>query len=396
MNWNEVSIHTTPNSYPESATPKSNVDDASKGMAAAEPGIRKIIHIDMDAFYASVEQRDQPSYRGKPLVVGGSPEKRGAVAAASYEARKFGIYSAMSTRVAVQKCKDLVIVKPRFEVYREVSHQIRDIFQRYTDLVEPLSLDEAYLDVTVNKLGMASAVAIAREIKQHIQVETRLTASAGVSISKFLAKVASGMDKPNGLYLIPPDQAIAFVEKLAIEKFHGIGAVTAAKMKQLGIHSGADLQQWSEADLIQHFGKVGSHYYNVARARDDRPVNPNRIRKSIGAEKTFDEDLEDRGEMATMLEKIAREVGDRLTKNQRTGSTLTLKIKYADYQQITRSKTLSHRLQSATEIFDLAKDLLLENVGDRKKVRLLGISISNLDGEREAIGYMQLSLGLEG
>ncbi|NET32240.1 MAG: DNA polymerase IV [Cyanothece sp. SIO1E1] len=356
---------------------------------------RKIIHIDMDAFFASVEQRDEPRYRGQPIVVGGPPEKRGAVAAASYEARKFGIHSAMPSRIAYQRCQDVIFVKPRFEVYRQVSQQIRAIFHRYTDLVEPLSLDEAYLDVTTNKPNIPSAMAIARAIKQQILAETQLTASAGVSTNKFLAKIASDIDKPNGLYLITPEQAAAFVETLPIEKFHGIGKVTAAKMNGLGIHTGADLKQWSEADLVKRFGKVGRFYYKVARGQDDRGVNPHRIRKSIGAETTFVEDLVHLDVMCAELKKIAYQVQERLDKNRRYGYTLTLKIKYADYQQITRSQTVSDRLQDATTIFHLAQELLRNHVGDRKPVRLLGISIANLDNVSKQIEYLQLCLDLQ-
>ncbi|MBW4520532.1 MAG: DNA polymerase IV [Scytolyngbya sp. HA4215-MV1] len=357
-------------------------------------GSRKIIHIDMDAFYASVEQRDNPAYRGKPIAVGGRPEQRGAVAAASYEARQYGVRSAVPSRVAIQRCPHLIFVQPRFEVYRTISLQIREIFDRYTDLVEPLSLDEAYLDVTENKPGIASAMAIAREIKQAILAETQLTASAGVSINKFLAKIASDLDKPNGLYLITPEQAEAFVATLPIEKFYGIGAVTAAKMKALGIHTGLDLKQWSEADLAQQFGKVGRFYYNVARGQDDRLVNPNRVRKSIGAECSFTEDLQTLAAMLSELEKLAQEVCDRLQRHQRSGHTLTLKVKYNDYQQITRSRTLNDELGDAERVYAIAQDLLVHQVDRHKPVRLLGITISNL---REATAIMQphqLSLNL--
>ncbi len=360
--------------------------------------LRKIIHVDMDAFYASVEQRDHPAYRGKPVVVGGSPEKRGAVAAASYEARKYGIHSAMPSRTAVQKCSNLIVVKPRFEVYRAVSQQIRAIFCDYTDLVEPLSLDEAYLDVTINKVNCTSAVAIAREIKQRIRADTQLTASAGVSINKFLAKVASDRHKPDGLCVILPDDAEHFIQLLPIETFHGIGTVTAAKMHRLGIHTGADLKQWSEDQLVHEFGKVGRFYYGIARARDEREVNPDRIRKSVGAEKTFETDLDDRHAMGVALDDIARQVADRLTQQHQSGQTLTLKIKYADYQQITRSRTFSDRLQSAPDLATIARELLVTHVGDRKKVRLLGISISNLHSRQTPhpppLTYHQLSLTL--
>ncbi|MEO0407467.1 MAG: DNA polymerase IV, partial [Cyanobacteria bacterium P01_A01_bin.135] len=309
-------------------------------------GLRKIIHVDMDAFYASVEQRDFPQYRGQPIVVGGRPEQRGAVAAASYEARRYGIHSAMSSRAARQRCPQLVFVRPRFEVYRAVSAQIRQVFHRYTDLVEPLSLDEAYLDVTQNRRGIASATVIAREIKQAIWRETHLTASAGVSVNKFLAKMASGQQKPDGLCLIAPEQAAEFVAALLIEKFHGVGTVTAGKMKALGIHSGADLRQWPEEKLVETFGKVGRYYYRVARGEDQRPVNPNRIRKSIGAERSFAADLRNWEEMVAALETIAAEVVNRMARHQRYGYTLTLKVKYANYQQVTRAQTGDELLRS--------------------------------------------------
>lgn len=355
--------------------------------------MRKIIHIDMDAFFASVEQRDHPVYRGKPIAVGGRPEQRGVVAAASYEARQFGIHSAMPSRIAKQRCLGLIFVKPRFDVYRTVSEQIRAIFHRYTDLVEPLSLDEAYLDVSQNKPGIPSAVAIAREIKQAIYTETHLTASAGVSINKFLAKVASGLDKPNGLYLIAPDQAEAFVEGLAIEKFYGVGEATAAKMKALGIHAGADLKQWSELALVDQFGKAGRYYYQIARAQDDRPVNPNRIRKSIGAEQSFAADLQDLDQMIDALEQITQDVQRRLDRHQRYGYTLTLKVKYANYEQITRSRTGGTLLRDPATIYSIAQELLRTHWDAGRAVRLLGITISNLEGSPSE-EYSQLCLQL--
>ncbi|PSN19792.1 DNA polymerase IV [filamentous cyanobacterium CCP5] len=354
--------------------------------------MRKILHIDMDAFYASVEQRDHPAYRGRPVVVGGRPEQRGAVAAASYEARQYGIHSAMPSRIAQQRCRDLIFVKPRFDVYRQVSEQIRAVFDRYTDLAEPLSLDEAYLDVTENKLGMTSAVAIARQIKQDIQQDTRLTASAGVSVNKFLAKVASGLNKPDGLTLIAPDQIPAFIESLPIEKFHGIGRVTAAKMRRLGISTGADLKQWSEADLVRRFGKVGRFYYGVARGEDPRLVNPNRIRKSIGAEKSFAPDLDSLGAMENALGAIAAKVSERIRLQQRRGYTLTLKIKYADYHQITRSRTLADLISPGTDLQCLALDLIRSHLDPGRPVRLLGLAISNL--EPVDAEYIQLCLNL--
>ena len=355
---------------------------------------RKILHVDMDAFFASVEQRDNPALRGKPVVVGGRPETRGAVAAASYEARRFGIHSAMPSRTAALRCKDLIFVRPRFEVYRQVSQHIRDIFQRYTDLVEPVALDEAYLDVTQNKVSIPSAMAIARRIKAEIRTQTRLTASAGVSINKFLAKVASGLNKPDGLSLIAPAEAETFVSQLEIEKFHGIGKVTAAKMHELGIYTGADLLQWSESDLVQQFGKVGRYYYNIARAQDQRVVNPNRIRKSIGAERSFTKDITQTQQLLTELEAIAKILHQRLVSNQRSGKTLTLKVKYADYHQVTRSRTVDDGLEDLRGIVELAQELLLTHLEAGQPVRLLGLTVSNLLAA--AKGPKQLWLDLEG
>jgi DNA polymerase IV len=355
---------------------------------------RKIIHIDMDAFYASVEQRDNPQYRGKPLVVGGSPDKRGAVAAASYEARQFGIHSAMPSRTAVQRCPHLIFAPPRFEVYREISEQIRSIFEGYTDLVEPLALDEAYLDVTENKQGIASATAIAREIKQAILHKTKLTASAGISFNKFLAKIASGMNKPDGLTVIQPDEAEPFIEALTIESFYGVGRATAAKMQELGIRTGADLKQRSERELVQHFGKVGRFYYQIARGIDDRPVNPNRIRKSIGAETSFDPDLEGREIIEQKLEAIAQEVHQRMERNETKGRTLTLKVKFADYRQITRSRTMLEYVSNESQILGIAKELLRGIEVEALKVRLLGITLSNLNTETDEPIYRQMELDL--
>lgn len=353
--------------------------------------VRKIIHIDMDAFYASVEQRDQPAYRGKPLVVGGPPSSRGAVAAASYEARHYGIHSAMPSRTARQKCPHLIFVQPRFEVYRAISEQIRDIFYRYTDLVEPLALDEAYLDVSENKVGLPSATRIAQEIKRCIYEETNLTASAGVSINKFLAKIASGMDKPNGLFLIPPDQAEVFIEQLPIEQFYGVGQVTAARMHSLGIGTGADLKQWTEAALVEQFGKVGRFYYSIARAQDARPVQPNRIRKSIGVENSYDPDLDSRAAVINALAEIVALLKQRIDSKQSYGRTLTLKVKYADYQQVTRSKTLGQPIDSTEIILHLATELLELTEIEQKQVRLLGLAVSNLRSEQQA-DYVQLAL----
>lgn len=354
---------------------------------------RKIIHVDMDAFYASVEQRDHPEYRSKPIVVGGTPEQRGAVAAASYEARQFGIRSAMPARIARQRCPYVIFVKPRFDAYRAVSQQVREIFDRYTDLVEPLSLDEAYLDVTDNLVGERSAIAIAQSIRKDIREETQLTASAGVSINKFLAKIASGMDKPDGLYVIRPEQAAAFVETLPIDKFHGIGHVTARKMRDLGISTGADLRQWTESDLVQQFGKVGRFYYRVARGQDDRPVNPNRIRKSIGAEKSFSPDLETLSEMEEAIANISQRVGLRLQQQQRSGYTLTLKIKYSNYRQVTRNHTQAQLIQ-ADQLQSLGHALLHQHVELHEKVRLLGLTVSNLEPPPSEMAFVQLTLDL--
>jgi DNA polymerase IV len=356
---------------------------------------RKVIHVDMDAFYASVEQRDNPNYRGKPLVVGGSPDKRGAVAAASYEARKFGIHSAMPSRTAIQRCPHLIFAPPRFEVYREISEQIRSIFLSYTDLVEPLALDEAYLDVTENRQDIASATAIARQIKKAILQKTQLTASAGVSVNKFLAKIASGMNKPDGLTVIQPDEAEPFIEALTIEAFYGVGRATATKMQELGIRTGVDLKQRSERELVQYFGKVGRFYYQIARGIDERPVNPNRIRKSIGVETSFDPDLEEREVIEHKLEAIAQEVHQRMERNENKGRTITLKVKFADYRQITRSRTMLKCIVGDTQILGIAQELLREVELKAQKVRLLGITLSNLDSETDEPSHKQLELDLQ-
>lgn len=354
--------------------------------------VRKIIHIDMDAFYASVEQRDEPSYRGKPVAVGGSPEHRGVVAAASYEARKFGIHSAMPSRTAVQRCPHLIFVRPRFDVYRQVSEQIHDIFHQYTDLVEPLALDEAYLDVTNNKRGLPSATLIAKEIKERILSETHLTASAGVSINKFLAKTASGLNKPNGLTLIPPDKAETFAEQLSIDQFYGIGPKTAEKMRSFGVQTGADLKRWSEADLVRRFGKIGSFYYNIVRGIDEREVEPNRIRKSVGAEESFAQDLDDKDAMFAALKDIAETVKRRLDNAQTRGRTLTLKVKYADYTQVTRSRTCVDPIDDIDAMLEIAMELMDTTLVYEKNARLLGLSMSNLDCEEEESDCVQLTL----
>jgi len=341
---------------------------------------RKIIHIDMDAFYASVEQRDNPAYRGKPIVVGGSPEGRGGVVAtASYEARKFGIRSAMPSKKALELCPHVIFVRPRFDVYKLVSQQIREIFSRYTDLIEPLSLDEAFLDVTVDKQGIGSAIDIATAIRAAIRSELNLTASAGISISKFLAKTASDMNKPDGQTFIGPSRVEAFMETLPVEKFFGVGKVTAAKMNSLGLFTGADLKKKDEAELVRHFGKVGHFYYQIARGIDERPVRPDRETKSLAAEDTFPADLTTLADMVQELEKIAVTVSLRLIRNELKGRTITVKIKYADFRQITRSRSLATATDALATIRDTAVELLTGSGVEDKKIRLLGISVSNFD-----------------
>lgn len=343
---------------------------------------RKIIHIDMDAFYASVEQRDNPELRGKAIAVGGSPEGRGGVVATcSYEARKFGVRSAMPSKKALQLCPQIIFVRPRFDVYKTVSRQVREIFQRYTDLIEPLSLDEAYLDVTVDKQAIGSAIDIATLIKKAIKEELSLTASAGVSINKFVAKIASDMKKPDGLTFIGPSKIESFVEGLAIEKFYGVGKVTAEKMKSIGIQTGADLKRLSEAELTKHFGKVGKFYYQIVRGIDNRPVEPNQETKSIGAEDTFPEDLVGLDTMNDELDKIAATVHRRLVEHKLKGRTITLKIKYKDFKIITRSKSFPEPLDDLITISSTAKELLLATTPMDNTIRLLGITVSNF-GEK--------------
>ncbi len=341
--------------------------------------IRKIIHIDMDAFYASVEQRDFPEYRDKPLIVGGSPEGRGVVAAASYEVRKFGVHSAMPAAEAVRLCPHAVFVKPRFEVYREVSKQIREIFFEFTDLVEPLSLDEAYLDVTENHIELPSATLIAKKIRQKIKAKTQLTASAGVAHNKFLAKVASDLDKPDGLAVILPEDAEKFLEDLDIGEFHGIGDATESKMKSLGIHTGKDLKEWSEIDLVNEFGKNGRYYYRIVRGIDNRQVKTHRIRKSIGKERTFSEDMDDLGWINNFLRELAEKISERMKEKNTAGKTVTLKVRYDDFETITRSRSYSHYINDTADIADTAISLLEETQVGQRKVRLLGITLSNLN-----------------
>lgn len=349
---------------------------------------RKIIHVDMDAFYASVEQMDNPLLRGKPIAVGGS-ENRGVVAAASYEARKFGVRSAISGVMAKKNCPELIFVAPRFDRYKEISSQIRKIFYEYTDLVEPLSLDEAYLDVTVNKKGNPSATLLAQEIRERIFETVGLTASAGISVNKFVAKIASDYNKPNGQKTVNPDEVIPFLEKLAIRKFHGVGKVTTEKMYQLGIFTGLDLKGKSLDFLEKHFGKSGNFYYNVVRGIHNSEVKSNRITKSVAAEHTFDINLSSEIFMIEKLDNIAVTLEKRLKKHKVAGKTITLKIKYSDFTQQTRSKTLPYFVSDKALILEVVSELLYQE-RMKNSVRLLGISLSNLNTEQKEFIVVQL------
>ncbi|RTY70503.1 DNA polymerase IV [Flavobacterium sp. LB2P53] len=350
--------------------------------------VRKIIHVDMDAFYASVEQLDNPLLRGKPIAVGGS-ENRGVVAAASYEARKFGVRSAISGVMAKKNCPELIFVTPRFDRYKEISRKIHKIFYEYTDLVEPLSLDEAYLDVTTNKKGNPSATLLAQEIRQRIFNEVGLTASAGISVNKFVAKIASDYNKPDGQKTVDPNEVIAFLEELAIHKFHGVGKVTTEKMYQLGIFTGVELKSKSLEFLERHFGKSGHFYYNVVRGIHNSEVKSNRITKSVAAEHTFDVNLSSEIFMMEQLDPIASALERRLKKQTIAGKTITLKIKYSDFTQQTRSKTLPYFISGKGLILEVVKELLYQ---ERMKdsVRLLGISLSNLNTEEKKFVVVQL------
>ena len=353
-----------------------------------QPPFRKIIHVDMDAFYASVEQLDNPDLRGKPLAVGGN-EIRGVVSAASYEARKFGVRSAMSGVLAKQKCPHLIFVPPRFSRYKEISAKIRAIFYEYTDLVEPLSLDEAYLDVTENKKGNPSASLIAQEIRQRIWDELELRASAGISINKFIAKVASDINKPNGQKTVNPEEVLPFLEELSINKFYGIGKVTAAKMHNHGIFTGNDLKKKTKEELTTLFGKSGGHYYHIVRGIHKSEVKANRTRKSIAAERTFNENISSEVFMLERLEKIATELEKRMTKSNTKGKTITLKIKYSDFTQQTRSKTVAYFMQKKEAFFPIVKDLLYQEKL-KNSVRLLGLSFGNLNTEKKEPVLVQL------
>ncbi|PCJ95329.1 MAG: DNA polymerase IV [Flavobacteriaceae bacterium] len=343
--------------------------------------LRKIIHVDMDAFYASVEQLDDPTLIGKPVAVGGG-SKRGVVSAASYEARKFGVRSAMSGYLAQKNCPELIFVKPRFSRYQEISKKIKAIFFEYTDLVEPLSLDEAYLDVTVNKKGNPSATLLAKEIRQRIYDEIGLRASAGISINKFIAKVASDINKPNGQKTVNPEEVIPFLETLEIRKFYGVGKVTTEKMYRLGIFTGKDLKTKSIEFLEQHFGKSGSYYYHVVRGIHNSSVKTDHIPKSVGAERTFFENLSSEIFMLERLENIAVELEKRLKKSKMAGKTITLKIKYSDFTLQTRSRTLPYFISNKELIMETAKELLYQGKMENS-VRLLGISLANLNTNKK-------------
>ncbi|OGX84601.1 DNA polymerase IV [Hymenobacter glacialis] len=358
----------------------------------SEPALRKIIHLDMDAFYASVEQRDNPELRGRPVAVGGARE-RGVVAAASYEARQYGVRSAMPSSTALRKCPELVFVPPRFEVYKEVSRQIRAIFAEYTPLIEPVSLDEAYLDVTHNLKDVASATQIARDIRAKILAETHLTASAGISYNKFLAKLASDYRKPNGQFVVRPAQGLAFVEALAVGQFHGVGPVTAAKMNQLGIFTGADLREQPVEFLVQQFGKAGRYYFAIARAQDHRPVVADRLRKSVGSETTFAQDLHGFQDLLAGLRPSIEEVWEYCQRTGILGRTITVKVKYADFQQITRSRSTVGGIASLAVLERLCREIVEALFPLPKGVRLLGVSLSNLSNGTAAAGR-QLPLGL--
>jgi DNA polymerase-4 len=354
--------------------------------------IRKIIHIDMDAFYASVEQRDEPALRGQPVAVGG--RERGVVMAASYEARTFGVRSAMPSATAKRLCPELVFVKPRFDVYKEVSRQIRDIFLDYTPLVEPLSLDEAYLDVTDNLKGMPLASDIAREIRNRILERTGLTASAGISYNKFLAKLASDHRKPNGQTVIPPERGQAFVEGLPVAKFHGVGPKTAEKMNRLGIHTGADLREQSLEFLEQYFGRAGQWYYAIARGQDDRRVVPDRPRKSVGSETTFMQDLDRRKDIEDGVRAVLEDVWSYCERTGTAGRTVTVKIKYADFQIVSRSRTLTEPVLSRETLERTSLELVGTIFPLHKSVRLLGVSLHNLHRRDELAPSPQMTLQL--
>ncbi len=344
---------------------------------------RKIIHVDMDAFFTSVEQRDNPALKGKPIAVGGS-SKRGVIAAASYEARKYGVRSAMPGAQAAKLCPHLIFVPHRFDAYREVSDQIREVFAEYTDLIEPLSLDEAFLDVTENKLQLKSAINIANQIRRKIEERTQLTASAGVSINKFLAKIASDVNKPNGLTVIMPDEVESFLEQLEIDKFFGVGKATSAKMKAMGIFTGADLKKYSMVELAERFGKFGRYIYNAVRGEDNRPVKANRIRKSISKETTYDTNLITYDSVKDALQNLTIQLHKSAAKRNILGRTINLKFRFGDFQTLTRSKTINHFTNDADLITKVSLELVEEIDFSEKGVRLLGVGLSNLNTELKA------------
>jgi DNA polymerase IV len=343
--------------------------------------IRKIIHIDMDAFFASIEQRDNPRLRGCPVAVG-RPEARGVVAAASYEARKFGVFSAMPSVIAQRKCPHLIFVPPRFDVYKQVSETIMDIFKQYTPLVEPLSIDEAYLDVTTNLINNPSATLIARDIKHKIFQSTQLTASAGISINKFLAKTASDQQKPDGLFVIEPAQAEAFIARLPIKKFYGVGEKTAIKMHQLGIFTGHDLKQWTLNGLVSQFGKAGHFFYQIARGIDNRPVMPERERKSVGIENTFQSDIKNREDLHEQIQILIDGLWRRVERFGKFGRTTTLKIKYENFEQHTKSRTLPLPIQTISQLTAVTT-ALFSQIDCLMAIRLMGLTMSGFDDERE-------------
>lgn len=345
--------------------------------------LRKIIHVDMDAFYAAVEIRDNPKYRGKPIIVGGPPNTRSVVSTCSYEARKFGIHSAMPCSQAYRLCPQAIFVPGRFQAYREASQQVREIFYQYTDMVEPMSLDEAYLDVTSNKVGEPYASKIAKEIRRKIYETTKLTASAGVSYNKFLAKIGSEMNKPDGLKVITPEEAPKILQELAIGKFHGIGKATELKMKQMGILNGNDLLQWEMKDLISNFGKIGFYYYYIVRGIDDRPVRTRFVRKSLGSETTFSSDIGDIEELLSILKKVALKVESRLAKENLRGKTITLKIKYEDFEQQTRSISIGSSIGDAASLMEITEKLLRQHYDMNRKVRLIGLCVSQFEQRGE-------------
>ncbi|EIM8287042.1 DNA polymerase IV [Listeria monocytogenes] len=339
---------------------------------------RKIIHIDMDAFYASVEQRDHPEFRGKPLIIGGDPNKRGVVSTCSYEARKYGVHSAMPTRQAAKLCPNGIFIHGNMAHYVEVSSQIREIFSRYTDIIEPLSMDEAYLDVTENKKGMKSATMVARDIQQTIYRELGLTASAGVSFNKFIAKIASDFKKPAGITVVAPEEAEAFLEQIPVTKFYGVGKVTAEKLHRLGIETGADLKKWSEWDLIRELHKHGYQLYRHVRGRSNNIVNPHRDRKSVGKETTFEFNVLDNRILEQSLMKFAKKVEERLIKLQKHGKTVVLKLRYSDFTTITKRLTLNEYTNDANQIYQAAALLLRESYKGQDSIRLIGLTVTNL------------------